>query len=52
MSIGANSFVGAGAVLIPGVNIGNNVTIGAGSVVIKDIHDGEVFVGNPARRVK
>lgn len=47
--IGENCWIGAGAVIVPGVTIGNNVVIGAGSVVTKDIPDGVVAVGNPCR---
>lgn len=50
--IGNNVFVGAGAIVLPGVTIGNNVVIGAGSVVTKDIPNDSVAVGNPARVVK
>lgn len=50
--IGNNVFVGAGAIILPGVTIGDNVVIGAGSVVSKDIPDGSVAVGNPAQVVK
>ena len=51
-TIGNNVFVGAGAIVLPGVTIGNNVVIGAGSVVSRDIPDDSVAVGNPARVVK
>ena len=47
--IGRNCWIGAGAVILPGVTIGNNVVIGAGSVVTKDIPDNVVAVGNPCR---
>lgn len=50
--IGNNVFVGAGAIVLPGVTIGNNVVIGAGSVVTKDVPDNSVVIGNPARVVK
>lgn len=50
--IGNNVFIGAGAIILPGVTIGNNVVIGAGSVVSQDIPDDSVAVGNPARIVK
>lgn len=50
--IGNNVFVGAGAIVLPGVTIGNNVVIGAGSIVAKDIPDNSVAMGNPARVVK
>lgn len=47
--IGENTWIGAGAVIVPGVHIGKNVVIGAGSVVTKDIPDNVVAVGNPCR---
>ena len=50
--IGNNVFVGAGAIVLPGVSIGDNVIIGAGSVVSRDIPNDSVAVGNPARVVK
>lgn len=45
--IGRNCWIGAGAVIVPGVTIGDNVVIGAGSVVTKDIPSNVVAVGNP-----
>ncbi len=45
--IGRNCWIGAGAVIVPGVSIGDNVVIGAGSVVTKDLPDNVVAVGNP-----
>lgn len=47
--IGKNCWIGAGAVIVPGVTIGDNTVIGAGSVVTKDIPSGVVAVGNPCR---
>lgn len=47
--IGRNCWIGAGAVILPGVNIGDNTVIGAGSVVTKDIPANVVAVGNPCR---
>lgn len=45
--IGKNCWIGAGAVILPGVTIGDNTVIGAGSVVSKDIPANVVAVGNP-----
>jgi len=50
--IGENTWIGAGAVIVPGVHIGKNSVIGAGSVVTKDIPDGVVAVGNPCRVIR
>ena len=47
--IGNNVWIGAGAVLVPGVTIGDNSVIGAGSIVTKDIPANVVAVGNPCR---
>ena len=47
--IGANVWIGAGAVILPGVTIGENTVIGGGSVVTKDIPANVVAVGNPCR---
>ncbi len=47
--IGRNCWIGAGAILLPGVTIGDNTVIGAGSVVTKDIPANVVAVGNPCR---
>ena len=52
VKIGENTWVGAGATVLPHLNIGKNVIIGAGSVVTKDIPDGYVVVGNPAKFLK
>lgn len=44
-----NCFIGARAIILPGVTIGPNAVVGAGSVVTKDVPAGEVHAGNPAR---
>lgn len=47
--IGKNCWIGAGAIILPGITIGDNVVVGAGSVVTKDLPDNVVAVGNPCR---
>ena len=47
--IGENCWIGAGALILPGITIGDNVVIGAGSVVTKNIPSNVVAVGNPCR---
>lgn len=47
--IGKNCWLGAGAIVLPGITIGDNVVIGAGSVVTKDLPSNSVAVGNPCR---
>ena len=50
--IGAGSFIGGGATLVPKVRIGRNAIVGAGAVVTKDVPDNAVVAGNPARLIK
>lgn len=50
--IGKNCWIGAGAILLPGVTVGDGTVIGAGSVVTKDIPKNVVAVGNPCRVVR
>lgn len=47
--IGENVWIGAGAIILPGITIGNNTVVGAGSVVTKDIPADMVAVGNPCK---
>lgn len=52
VAVGEGSQIGAGAVVIPGVSIGAWSIIGAGSVVLRDIPDGVVVAGNPAKIIR
>lgn len=47
--IGKNVWIGAGAIVMPGITIGDNSVIGAGSVVTRDIPPNVVAFGNPCR---
>lgn len=47
-----NVWIGAGAIILPGVTIGKNSVIGAGSVVTKDIPSNVLALGNPCKVVK
>ena len=47
--VGRNCWIGAGAVIVPGVSIGDNTVIGAGSIVTKDVPANCLAVGNPCR---
>lgn len=47
--IGRNCWIGAGAILLPGVTVGDNAVIGAGSIVTRDVPASVLAVGNPCR---
>ena len=47
-----NVWIGAGAIILPGVTIGENSVIGAGSVVTRDIPENVVAMGVPCRVVR
>ncbi|GAA3779621.1 acyltransferase [Flavobacterium ginsengiterrae] len=49
--IGDNVFLGAGAIILPGVNVGDGAIIGAGSIVTKNIEANTVVAGNPAKYI-
>lgn len=49
--IGKNSWICAGATVLPRITIGQDATIGAGAVVISDVEDGNTVVGVPATRI-
>jgi serine acetyltransferase len=52
VSIGAGSWLGAGAIVLPGARIGRNVVIAAGAVVRGEVPDHCVAAGVPARIVR
>ena len=52
VSIGKNSWIGSGAIILPGSKIGDHVVIGANSVVTGEIPSCSVAVGSPARVVR
>lgn len=47
--IGRNVWIGAGAIVLPGVSVGDDATIGAGSVVTRDVPPGTTVIGSPAK---
>lgn len=49
VTIGANVWIGGGAIILPGVTIGDDAIVGAGSIVTRDIPAGATVIGNPAR---
>ena len=50
--ISRGAYVGAGAIIFPGVTVGENAVVGAGAVVTKDVPRGPPVVGVPARGVR
>ena len=48
-TIGDNVYIGPGAKIFGNITIGNNVGVGANAVVSKDVHDGSVVGGIPAK---
>jgi maltose O-acetyltransferase len=52
VEIGADVWVGAAALILPGVRIGSRAVIGAGSVVTRDVPEGVLAAGNPCRVIR
>jgi maltose O-acetyltransferase len=52
VDIGADVWVGGGAIILPGVRIGSGAVIGAGSVVTRDIPEHMFAAGNPCRVIR
>lgn len=50
--VGNDVWIGANAVVMPGIKIGNGVVIGASSVVTKDVPDFAVVAGIPAKVIR
>src|SRR5256885_5827468 len=49
IDIGADAFIGAKALLLPGVVVGAGGVVGAGAVVAKDVEPWTIVAGNPAK---
>ncbi|MFN7131768.1 MAG: sugar O-acetyltransferase [Myxococcales bacterium] len=52
LRIGSRVWLGGGAIVLPGVTIGDDAVIGAGAVVTRDVPEGVLVAGNPARVVR
>lgn len=51
IEVGEYSFIGARAIIMPGTIIGNHCVIGAGSLVNRNVPDGTVYAGVPAKYI-
>ena len=52
VTIGDDVWIGANAVILPGVTIGKHVVVAAGAVVTKDVPDNCIVGGVPAKKIK
>lgn len=52
VTIGDNAWIGAGAIVLPGVTVGADAIVGAGSVVTRDVPAGAMAAGVPCRVVR
>ena len=52
VTIGNDVWIGANALIMPGVNIGDGVIVAAGAIVTRDVEPYAVVGGNPARVIK
>jgi maltose O-acetyltransferase len=52
IEIGADVWVGGGAIICPGVKIGSRTVIGAGSIVTREMPEGVFCAGNPCRIIR
>ncbi len=52
IKIRRGSWIGAGVIILPGVEIGTNSVVGAGSVVTKSTNSATLSVGNPAKEIR
>ena len=47
-----NAWIGAGAIILPGVTVGENAIVAAGAVVTKDVPDNVIVAGAPAKTIR
>jgi len=52
VTIGADVWIGGGAIILPGVTVGDGAIIAAGAVVTRDVPAGVTVMGNPAQPQK
>ena len=47
-----NAWIGAGAIILPGVTVGENAIVAAGAVVTQDVPSNTIVGGGPAKHIK
>lgn len=52
VTVGNQNFFGVGSIVLQGMKIGNNIRLGAGSVLMTKPKDGNLYMGNPARKTE
>lgn len=52
IQVGNGTWIGASAIILPGVNIGQGCIIAAGAVVVKDCEANALYAGVPAQKVR
>jgi acetyltransferase-like isoleucine patch superfamily enzyme len=52
VSVGRHTILGAGTIVLPGVQIPEGVSSGAGTLFVTDVDAWSIYVGVPARRIK
>jgi acetyltransferase-like isoleucine patch superfamily enzyme len=50
--IGKRCFIGANAIIMPGIIVGDETIVGSGAIVTKDVPSNTIVVGNPAKILK
>lgn len=50
--IGKKCFIGANAIIMPGIKIGDEVIVGSGAIVTKNVPSNCIVAGNPAKVIK
>mgnify|MGYP003321408090 FL=1 len=50
--MGDGNFFGVGSIVLQQIKIGDNIRLGAGSVLMTKPKNGELYIGNPAKRMK
>ena len=52
VTVGDGNLFGVGSVVLQGLSVGSGVRLGAGSVLMRRAEDGQLYVGNPAIKMK